>query len=216
LLAASLLAAIRQAVRNRQLPAASRFLRRLRFALSSFWKRIQAACCERASSASRCARCFLSRSDRKRFGKDPRYRLRHAGLVIRCRFSCGIARDSKSLARYSLLDRNRHRRHSFDRPPSGAISPRSILSLAAARSKSLTDLQTFCRLRCGLSRESWRRFPPRRDCRSIQSCDRWPSRGGRLKIACSQACCRVSRNPYFPSKAILHRSRYSRLSQSGR
>jgi hypothetical protein len=94
LLAASLVAAIRQAVRNRQLPAASRFLRRLRFALSSFWKRIQAACCERASSASRCARCFLSRSDRKRFGKDPRYRLRHAGLVIRCRFSCGIARDS--------------------------------------------------------------------------------------------------------------------------
>ena len=161
-------------------------------------------------------RQMLPFSGRPQTLRDPRYRLRHVSLVIRCRFSCGIARDSESLARYSLLYRNRHRRHSFDRSPSGAISSRSILPLAAARSKSLTDLQAFCRLRCVLSRESWRRFPPRRDCRSIQLCDRWRSRGGRLKIACSQACCRVSRNPNFPSKAILHRSRYSRLSQSGR
>ena len=47
------------------------------------------------------------------------------------------------------------------------------------------------------------KVPPRRDCRSIQSCDRWRSRVGRLKIAVhvarleqsvARACCGVAKS----------------------
>ena len=135
---------------------------------------------------------------RKGFGKDPRYRL----STRRRRHSVPFQLRDRSRFRISrtLLSPGPQQAPApqFRSTPCGAISSRSILPLAAARSKSLTDLQAFCRLRCVLSRESWRRFPPRRDCRSIQSCDRWRSRGGRLKIACSQACCWVSRNPELP------------------
>jgi len=80
---------------------------------------------------------------RKGFGKDPRYRL----STRRRRHSVPFQLRDRSRFRISrtLLSPGPQQAPApqFRSTPCGAISSRSILPLAAARSKSLTDLQTI-------------------------------------------------------------------------
>ena len=140
---------------------------------------------------------------RKGFGKDPRYRL----STRRRRHSVPFQLRDRSRFRISrtLLSPGPQQAPApqFRSTPCGAISSRSILPLAAARSKSLTDLQTILPTPLRLISRLPAKVPPRRDCRSIQSCDRWRSRVGRLKIAVhvarleqsvARACCGVAKS----------------------
>jgi hypothetical protein len=171
--------------------------------VSSFWKRIEAASRERASSASRCARCFLS---------PERPQTLREGSTLPASKSQASSFGTVSVVGSLAIQNLSHATLSWAR-----TSTVGTVSIASLRS----DLVTFhpstgrqdrnhqqickqlCRPRCVLSREFWRTFlsstrlPVSSIVRSL-AISGWSAQNSRLGrtigTECSQAYCGVAKS----------------------